>query len=78
MVVDGGGEEVVQEAALVVVRHQQNLGPAARALDVSRVMPFQHLGSRSIVIVTSYFIVSAAVSPSGRSPSTGTSWPPPW
>ena len=60
MVEDGGGEEVVEGAALVVVGDEQHLGPAARALDVRRdeaedvVMSHQHLGSRSIVIVTLY------------------------
>ena len=58
VVEDGGGEEVVEGAALVVVGDEQHLGPAARALDVRSdeaedvVMPHQHLGSRSVVIVT--------------------------
>ena len=58
VVEDGGGEEVVEGAALVVVGDEQHLGPAARALDVRRdeaedvVMSHQHLGSRSIVIVS--------------------------
>ena len=39
VVEDGGGEEVVEGAALVVVGDEQHLGPPAGALDVRRDEP---------------------------------------